>query len=298
MREPSGEVAMATAPRVSVCIPSYNYAHYLPDAVGSVLAQTYTDYELVIVDNCSKDNTEEIVAGFVRSGVPLRFHRNDRNLGQAGNFNRCIELSGGRYVQILCADDLLEPTCLEKLSAALDGHPSASLAGSARVLVDERLSPVRVLAYSDRYAEEPGHDVILRCLLNGNLIGEPSSVMFRKEHAVRGFTDKYRQLIDMEMWFHLLEQGDFVFLPEPLSKFRKHGGQQTLENLKDPSFFDDGWRIFSEYIDRDYIRMSRARKEFLKIVRRGGMTLLRNSHLLRYAFSVMRSKVTARSHHV
>jgi hypothetical protein len=164
--------------------------------------------------------------------------------------------------------------------------------------VDERLSPVKILAYSDRFAEERGHDVILRCLLKGNLIGEPSSAMFRKEHAARGFTDKYRQLIDMEMWFHLLEQGDFVFLPEPLSKFRQHGGQQTSENLKNPAFYDDGWRIFKEYIDRDYIRMSRTRKEFLKIVRRGGMMLLRNSYLLRYAFSVMRSKVTARGHHV
>jgi len=289
---------MATAPQVSVCIPSYNYAHYLPDAIGSVLAQTFTDHELIIVDNCSTDDTEEIVAGFVRSGVPLRFHRNDLNLGQAGNFNRCIELARGQYIQFLCADDTLEPTCLEKLAAALDGHPSASLAGAARFLVDERLLPLKILAYSNRFAEERGHDVILRCLLKGNLIGEPSSVMFRKEHAARGFTDKYRQLIDMEMWFHLLEQGDFVFLPEPLSKFRQHGGQQTWENLKDPAFFDDMWRIFNEYIDRDYLRMSRTRKEFLKIVRRGGMTLLRNSHLLRYAFTVMRSKVTARSHHV
>lgn len=289
---------MATAPRVSVCIPTYNYAHYLPDAVVSVLAQTFTDYELLIVDNCSKDDTEEIVAGYVRSGVPLRFHRNDRNLGQAGNFNRCIELARGQYVQFLCADDTLEPTCLAKLAAALDGHPLASLAGAARFLVDERLSPLKILAYSNRFAEERGHAVILRCLLKGNLIGEPSSVMFRKGRASRGFTDRYRQIIDLEMWFHLLEQGDFVFLPEPLSKFRQHGGQQTWENLKDPAFFDDMWRIFNEYIDRDYIRMSRSRKEFLKIVRRGGMTLLRNSHLLRYAFSVMRSKVTARSHHV
>lgn len=289
---------MATAPRVSVCIPSYNYARYLPDAVGSVLAQTFTDYELIIVDNRSTDNTEEVVAGFVRSGVPLRFHRNDRNLGQAGNFNRCIELARGQYIQILCADDTLEPTCLAKLAAALDGHPSASLAGAARFIVDERLSPLKILAYSNRFAEERGHDVILRCLLKGNLIGEPSSVMFRKDRASRGFTDCYRQIIDLEMWFHLLEQGDFVFLPEPLSNFRQHGGQQTWENLKDPAFFDDMWRIFNEYIDRDYIRMSRTRKESLKIVRRGGMTLLRNSHLLRYAFSVMRSKVTARSHHV
>lgn len=289
---------MATAPRVSVCIPSYNYAHYLPDAVGSVLAQTFTDYELVIVDNCSTDGTEEVVARFVRSGVPLRFLRNDRNLGQAGNFNRCIELARGQYVQILCADDTLEPTCLAKLAAALDGHPSASLAAAARFLVDERLSPVKILAYSNRFAEESGHDVILRCLLKGNLIGEPSSVMFRIGRASRGFTDLYRQIIDLEMWFHLLEQGDFVFLPEPLSKFRQHGGQQTWENLRDPAFFDDMYRIFNEYIDRDYIRMSRPRKEFLKIVRRGGMTLLRNSHLLRYAFSVMRSKVTARGHHV
>jgi glycosyltransferase involved in cell wall biosynthesis len=289
---------MATAPRVSVCIPSYNYARYLPDAVGSVLAQTFTDYELIIVDNRSTDNTEEVVAGFVRSGVPLRFHRNDRNLGQAGNFNRCIELARGQYVQLLCADDTLEPTCLAKLAAALDGHPSASLAGAARFIVDERLSQLKILAYSDRFAEERGHDVILRCLLKGNLIGEPSSVMFRKDLAARGFTERYRQIIDLEMWFHLLEQGDFVFLPEPLSKFRQHGGQQTWENLKDPTFFDDMWRIFNEYIDRDYIRMSPARKESLKIVRGGGMLLLRNSHLLRCAFSVMRSKVTARGHHV
>lgn len=291
-------MAAIDSPKVSVCIPTYNYAHYLPDAIGSVLAQTFMDYELIIVDNCSTDDTPEIVRKHMDAGVRIRYYRNERNVGQTGNFNRCLEYADGYYIKMLCADDLLESTCLEKLVSAMESRPGASLAGSARMLVDDRLRTLKVLSYSDRFIEESGFDAIKRCLLKGNLIGEPTSVLFRKTHAGRGFTSNYRQLIDLEMWFHLLEQGDFVFLPEPLSKFRRHEGQLTWEHIKDPGFFDDGWKIFNEFIDKDYIRMSPARKNLLKIVRRGGMELLRRSYLMRFAFSTFRKKVSARRHHV
>ncbi|MBI5418627.1 MAG: glycosyltransferase family 2 protein [Deltaproteobacteria bacterium] len=285
-------------PKVSVCIPTYNYAHYLPDAVGSVLAQTFPDYELVVVDNCSTDKTPDIVRKYIDSGAKIRYYRNERNVGQTGNFNLCLKYAAGDYIKILCADDLLEPACLEKLVSAMESHPRASLAGSARMLVNDSLRPLKVLSYSDRFVEDNGFNVIKRCLLKGNLIGEPTSVLFRKIHAERGFTTTYKQLIDLEMWFHLLEQGDFVFLPEPLSKFRRHEGQLTWEYIKDPAFFGDGWRIFNEYIDKDYVRMSAVRKSLLKVIRRGGMELLRRSHLARFAFSTLQAKVTARRHHV
>src|SRR5439155_20938433 len=70
----------------------------------------------------------------------------------------------------------------------------------------------------------------LRCLAEGNIVGEPSAVMFRRSAAARGFSEAYAQLVDLEMWLHLLERGPLVFTPEPLCSFRRHPLQQTEAN--------------------------------------------------------------------
>jgi glycosyltransferase involved in cell wall biosynthesis len=284
--------------KISVCIPTYNHGRFLPDAVGSVLAQTFRDFELIIVDNASTDDTPELGRKFAESDPRIGYIANRSNVGMLNNFNLCLKHASGEYIKILCADDLLEPTCLEKLLHGFESRPNASLVGAARLLVDENLEPLKVLSYADRFVTDAGTNVIERCLLEGNLIGEPSSVMFRKADAERGFSTGYTQLFDLEMWFHLLEKGDFVFFPEPLSRFRRHGGQLTWEYLKDPGFFDDAWKIFNDYVDKDYIRISRPRKALLKVTRRGGMEILRRSRFARLAFSTFRSRLTARRHHV
>jgi glycosyltransferase involved in cell wall biosynthesis len=246
-------------PKVSVCIPSYNYANYLKDAIDSVLCQTYNDFELLIVDNCSTDNTREVVEGYQLTDSRIIYYCNETNIGLVGNLNRCLELATGEYVKFLCADDLLLPACLERMVMVLDRHPDVRLVVSARKMVTSSLQPIRSLAYSFREEYIPGVKAINRCLFNGNQIGEPTAVIFRKQDASRGFRTDYSQLVDLEMWFCLLEQGDFMSLPEELCLFRQHDAQGTKTNLRTFSFLDDDERLFREYLPKPYIDATRLK---------------------------------------
>src|SRR5688572_5713153 len=99
-------------PLVSVCIPTYNYAHLIADAIESVLRQTERDLELVVIDDCSTDDTEQVAARYA-DDPRFRFVRNPCNLGLFGNFNRCFELAEGEFVKVLCADDWLHERSIE-----------------------------------------------------------------------------------------------------------------------------------------------------------------------------------------
>ena len=89
-------MADSSTPKVSVCIPVYNGSDYIAYAIQSVLAQTYKNFNLIVCDNCSTDNTEEIVRNF--EDPRLSYVRNNKNLGLVGNENRCLELSKGDYI--------------------------------------------------------------------------------------------------------------------------------------------------------------------------------------------------------
>ncbi len=242
-------------PKISICIPTYNYAHFIVDAINSVLSQTFTDFELIIVDNCSTDNTKEIVEGYQKKDYRIRYFRNKSNIGLVGNLNRCISLAQCEFVKILCADDLLAPNCLERTLKVFDENPRVQLVASARLIVDEQLKPISVSAFSDTFQILNGFDVINRCLLHSNLIGEPSATMFRRKSAEKGFSEKYKQLSDLDMWLQLLEKGDFGFIPEPLCMFRRHSAQGTNLNIKSLAFADDEFLLLAEYLYKPYVTL-------------------------------------------
>src|SRR5215203_3758698 len=98
--------------KVSVLTPTYNYGHYLSEAIASVLSQTYTDFELVILDNFSTDNTADVASSFLGDSR-VKYYRNERNIGSINNFNEAINRASGEYIQFLFADDLLLPRALE-----------------------------------------------------------------------------------------------------------------------------------------------------------------------------------------
>ena len=242
------------APVVSVCIPAYNYGRFLPDAIGSVLAQTWRDFELVVVDNCSDDDTAAVLERFGRSDTRLRYVRNATVLPMGANFNRALRLAQGEYVKILCADDWLAQHALERSVAALGGNPEAALAATGRLIVSEAGQRLGERRYASRPAVIDGRAAINRCLFGTNYVGEPSAVLFRRHLAARGFDEGYPQLFDLEMWFHLLEQGALACLPEPLAIVRRHGAQVTRGNLRLGGIVADKMRLYAAYAARPYVR--------------------------------------------
>jgi len=221
-----------SAPSVSVLIPSYNCARYLPETIESVLAQNFRDFELVILDDRSSDSSNEVLERYARRDERIQYRLNERNLGLVGNWNACLSAAHGKYVKYLHSDDkLTRPTALENLVTLLEEQPSASLAACGREIIDENSRRVRIKGFAGRRLTVPGAAAIARTVGTGsNLIGEPSCVLFRRADAARGFDPQYRQLVDLEMWFHLLRRGDLVFTPECLCAFRRHDRQQSNVN--------------------------------------------------------------------
>jgi glycosyltransferase involved in cell wall biosynthesis len=236
--------------KISVLMPCYNQARYLPQAIESVLSQLDADWELLISDDASTDNSAEIIRTFAARDPRIRFRLQSPNLGMAANWNWCLHNATGRYAKFLFGDDYhCAPDALSALCDALESHPGATLATSARVIVGENSEK---LGFSDELAPDgfkSGGATIVRCLLAGkNLIGEPSAVMFRRDAALRGFDASYRQLIDLEFWAHLLEQGGLAYLSRPLCAFRRHGEQQTAVNRRTRAGEDEGLRLQLKYL--------------------------------------------------
>ena len=121
---------------VSVCVPAFTAERFVGDTVRSVLAQTFGDFELLVADNHSPDNTASVARTAAGCDPRVRVMVNDVNLGLIGNFNALVAAARGRYVKILCADDTLLPSCLEQQVRALDSNPAAVMACSRRHIVD------------------------------------------------------------------------------------------------------------------------------------------------------------------
>lgn len=249
-------------PKVSVLIPTYNYGRYLAETIESVLAQDFQDFELIIVDDCSGDNSAAVIKHYAGLDGRIRYKVNPKNLGMVANWNYCLSLARGKYIKFLFGDDMLaNRQALKKMVVMLDENPSAVLAVSARSILDERSRITEIMDHLGANGKQAGHDVIVRCLeTNANLVGEPSVVMMRKCDAARGFNPNYRQLPDLEMWFHLLEKGDAIYTSEALCSFRKHALQQTEVNKIQQVGEKEQVILLSEFFTRPWIRTGKRRK--------------------------------------
>jgi glycosyltransferase involved in cell wall biosynthesis len=127
-----------TEPRVAVGLPVYNGERYVADAIESILAQSYTEFELVISDNASEDGTEAICREFANRDGRIRYHRSEKNVGAAPNFNRCLELAAPstEYFKWSAHDDLISETFLERCVEALDEDSARAVAFAAVDFVD------------------------------------------------------------------------------------------------------------------------------------------------------------------
>jgi len=220
-------------PAVSVCIPTYKGAAHLRTSIESVLAQTFGDLELVIVDDNSPDDTFAIASGY--QDLRVRCLRNDRNLGAEGNWNRCLDEAAGTYYRLLPQDDVLAPDCLQRQIEVLeaDTRREIALVFSARTIIDGAGNTVMERRPFGRMPRRlTGDELFRRCLYRGtNVIGEPGGVMFRRALArqVGPYDATFPYVVDLDYWLRLLEHGDGYYLPETLVSFRVSPGRGEIE---------------------------------------------------------------------
>ena len=210
-------------PHISICIPTFNGASTIHETVSSVIAQTFTDFELVICDDASSDSTIEILSQF--SDPRLKVHRFEKAPSAADNWNRAMHLCVGQYIKIMGQDDLLYANCLEIEMLAMKVHEvsSPSFVYSSRDII---LPSGRGLKRSNLFnlrgsSSSNTQKLVKKVIRSGrNPIGEPVAVLMRRDFFERtnGFQGSY--VIDLEMWFQLLEFGPAVKILEVLSAFR------------------------------------------------------------------------------
>jgi glycosyltransferase involved in cell wall biosynthesis len=219
---------MKAVPRVSVVMPTFNYGRFLDEAILSVLNQTYTDFELIIVDNHSLDNTDAVVNKYL-SDPRVHYHKNEKNIGLVNNWNLCLSYANGEYIKFLNADDKFHPQILNKFVSVLDEHPDVTLVTCNKETFDHS-SETYKLPFSQL---QDGKKVILHTLSTYDWIGEPTSVMFRKADLNgEKFNPKFALHVDWLLWLRLLSVGNCYIIPETLAFVRVHASQHTKKVTK------------------------------------------------------------------
>lgn len=265
MQSNSDHVYAPTIPKVSVCMPNYNCSRYLRDAIESVLKQSYRNFEFIIIDDCSTDESLEIIKGYANKDQRIVVRVNENNIGQAKNLNLCLKYSKGEYIKFVFSDDMLfSADAIKKMVEILEADNKIALVASARYSIDEKNGVRGILSGYKGNIKSSGTEIIKDSLFSQrNKIGEPSVVMFRRRHAERGFNEKYNQNVDWEMWFHILEQGNFAFIDEPLCSFRTHMLQQTRLNREKQIHLIEPFYLLREYVAKPYVDFSLFKKAYI-----------------------------------
>jgi glycosyltransferase involved in cell wall biosynthesis len=218
-------------PRVSVGIPAYNGERYIGAAVDSVLAQTWADFELYVIDDASTDGTMDRVRRY--SDPRLRILSNETNLGQEGNWNRVLREARGEFIKLLPQDDVLHPDCLRKQVEIFDNPANSSV--------------VLACCSRNRLGRIQGLRAVCESVRSGtNLIGEPGAVLMKADILPRAglFSAADFYVIDLDLWARILLYGDLFVLPEPLCSFRVASGSASIRVASTQS------KDFVAFIDR------------------------------------------------
>ena len=206
-------------PTVSVIIPTYNSARYVTAAIESVLAQTSQGFEILVIDDGSTDETEQLMRKYQ---APVRYLR-QANGGVSVARNHGIAESRGHYVAFLDADDTWFPHKLERQLTAMKKHPEMRVSCTAFTVVDNDLTPIGM-----QHNQLP--KITLDDLLtSGNVVGSICTVIGERAlfTASGGFDPSFSQCADWDMWVRLAAQTDFLYLDESLVTYRQHNNNMS-----------------------------------------------------------------------
>ena len=207
------------SPRVSVIMAAHNAGRFVGEAVQSILEQTIPDWELIIVDDASTDDTPEVLQRFDDSRITIL--RNEQNSGPAVSRNRALDAARGEYIAILDADDVALPQRLERQVVFLVAHPEFSGVGAWAEKIDETGRCLELM-------KTPTHPAQIEFMLTHTSPTMHSSATVRVEalKSVGGYDPAYPCSQDYDLWVRLALQGHrFACLPEVLIRYRSSAGQ-------------------------------------------------------------------------
>lgn len=228
-------------PLVSILIPTYNQPNYFEKALNSALNQSYKNTEIIICDDSTTNEIQELIKGYMDRNDNIKYYHNGGPLGAKGllNIKKCLSLSSGEYISYLLHDDIYNPNKLDKMMNYFFYDDTLSLITSYRHFIDKDGSSIPDNFINEcQYpqdtrisGEEAGRKLLLS---NLNYIGELTTAIFKR----KGITDssfdygKYKIycLFDISLWLNLLKKGNIMYISEPLSNFRIHDEQNTCDD--------------------------------------------------------------------
>ncbi|MCH5190000.1 MAG: glycosyltransferase family 2 protein [Oscillospiraceae bacterium] len=196
---------------VSIIMPSYNTAQYISDSIDSVLAQTYENWELIIVDDCSTDNTDEVISKYLSDGR-IKYFKNGTNSGAAVSRNTALREANGRWIAFLDSDDLWHPEKLEKQLAFMEEN-GFSFSYTNYFTIDENSNSLNTEVTGPKRISKTGMynycwPGCLTVMYDSNVVGLVQSPDIKKNN-------------DYSMWLKVIEKADCYLLSECLAKYRK-----------------------------------------------------------------------------
>jgi glycosyltransferase involved in cell wall biosynthesis len=217
-------------PLISVCIPTYNNGAFIVETLQCITGQTYPNLEIIVVDDCSTDDTVAKIATV--KDERIKVIQNTVNLGMHGNWQKALDLATGHYIKLVCGDDLLVSQCIEKQLAAFQAPENTDLVlvGCKRSIINSDGKTSFGSFYKLFPGKYTGARALKLCALFGtNLIGEPMTVLFKgevfRENKIRLGSNNY--MIDLDLHARLLKYGKLLMLGDTLASFRIYGDSMT-----------------------------------------------------------------------
>jgi glycosyltransferase involved in cell wall biosynthesis len=219
----AGVLVNGKGPLVSIVIPTYNYAQFVGRALNSLLSQTFSDIELIVIDDASTDDTPKVLEAY-RGDTRVRLVRHDSNQGHIRTYNEGLVMARGEYVGLLSADDVcLRPDAVARQVAVFESDPRVGMVYSAQAWVDEsdRLLQVNRRFPADRVRE--GLDEF-KDLIFTNYVPASGTLVRRACHELLGYYDeRFPDAGDWELWLRISTRFRLGYIAAPLYGWRLHG---------------------------------------------------------------------------
>lgn len=218
-------------PFVSVVMPSYNHEKFLPYAIESVLRQDFTDFELIIIDDASGDNSVKIIQGFQEKDKRIRSIFHEKNKGFVETYNDGIRASQGKYVAIIDSDDVWVENKLSEQIKALGSNESLVVWSEGKIIDREGQPTGEKFTDMHGFLDKKKSGRILVELLKNNYILGSSLITARKNLENIFFRGGLKYLNDWLFFAELAEHYEYLFIDEPLAKYRIHGANTNRDSL-------------------------------------------------------------------
>lgn len=246
-------------PLVTILTTCYNHENYIAEAIGSVLAQTFTDWEMIILDDLSEDNSRNIIKDFADENEKIKYVFDEKNLDQGARFNTYLHKVNSKYIAFLDSDDFMEPNRLEEQVNIMENNSEIGVCYSDGKVIDSR----EEVNKNDLWQKKDGEILfseihrnpkvksgdIFQELLNGNFIFFSSSLV-RANLIGDIYFRTIRLGIDWIFWLQLSEKTKFYYIEKPLTNYRIHGSGIMQSTFKTNNFFESRGIVFEEYFDK------------------------------------------------